>query len=374
MGVVALLLAGCGASGSGSSTASPDPPGGAASNVDSQATTTSSGSPDPPAVRCKHALTRPGSDPNALPGPLLIADKANNRLLEVDQCGHLLWQFPRSGDLTHGQTFNVPDDAFFTPNGKQVIATQEDDFVVSLVDMKKHKIAYRYGTPGVPGSEANHLYNPDDAIALPGGKIAVADIKNCRIVVLKPPAGDVVSQLGTAGSCAHDPPTSFGSPNGAFPMRDGGTIVTEINGDWVDVLGPSGKLEHAIHAPGFSYPSDTNEVSPNRFLSADYATPGAVEEFDTKGHRTWRFAPTGANGLDHPSLALPLPNGDVLATDDYNDRVIVIDPKQQKIVWQYGHTNTPGTAPGYLNNPDGADFASPHSLIDNFPKARPPGG
>ncbi len=54
--------------------------------------------------------------------------------------------------------------------------------------------------------------------------------------------------------------------------------------------------------------------------------------------------------------------------------MIVIDPKKQKIVWQYGHTNSPGTAPGYLSNPDGADLAPPYSLIDNFPKAQPPGG
>jgi hypothetical protein len=46
----------------------------------------------------------------------------------------------------------------------------------------------------------------------------------------------------------------------------------------------------------------------------------------------------------------------VLLNDDYNDRVIVINPKTDQIVWQYGHTGHPGTAPGYLNDPDGVDF------------------
>jgi len=58
-----------------------------------------------------------------------------------------------------------------------------------------------------------------------------------------------------------------------------------------------------------------------------------------------------------------LPNGYVLATDDRNDRVIVIDPKSDKIVWQYGHTGIPGILPGYLNNPDGLDVAYPYSYL-----------
>jgi outer membrane protein assembly factor BamB len=150
-------------------------------------------------------------------------------------------------------------------------------------------------------------------------------------------------------------------------------VVTEINGDWIDFLTRAGKLAGAVHAPGFSYPSDTNQVAANRFLSVDYAAPGAIEEFDSNGKLLWRFAPTGAGALDHPSLALPLPNGDVLANDDYNDRVIVVDPKTNRIVWQYGHTGSAGSAPGYLNIPDGVDVAPPSSLIDRFPQAQAPG-
>ena len=61
------------------------------------------------------------------------------------------------------------------------------------------------------------------------------------------------------------------------------------------------------HPPGFTYPSDTNQVSPATFLTVDYTTPGAIETFDSAGKLLWRFAPSGANALDHPSLALPLP-------------------------------------------------------------------
>ena len=67
-----------------------------------------------------------------------------------------------------------------------------------------------------------------------------------------------------------------------------------------------------------------------------------------------------------PSLALPLPNGDVLANDDKNHRVIVIDPRTNRIVWQYGHTGVPGAGAGFLSNPDGVDLAPPYSLAARF--------
>ena len=311
----------------------------------------------------------PGSDPSVLPGPVLIADRDNNRLLEVSPTGQVLWRFPESGDLAPGESFNLPDDAFFSPNGSEIVATQEDDFVISVVDVAHRRIVYRYGHPGVPGSEPGYLHNPDDAMLTPGGAILSADIKNCRIVVIRPPAHYVTHQLGETGNCTHELGISYGSPNGAFPMSNGDTVVTEINGDWIDVLKPDGSPVTDTNPPGFSYPSDTNEVRPGVFLSADYTQPGAIETFTTTGQLLWRYEPTGAAALDQPSLALPLPNGDVLANDDKNQRVIVIDPHTNKVVWQYGHTHVTGSGPGYLSNPDGVDLAPPYSLTMRFARS-----
>ncbi len=35
---------------------------------------------------------------------------------------------------------------------------------------------------------------------------------------------------------------------------------------------------------------------------------------------------------------------------------MVIDPATRRIVWRYGHTDRPGTAPGLLDTPDGFDL------------------
>jgi hypothetical protein len=53
---------------------------------------------------------------------------------------------------------------------------------------------------------------------------------------------------------------------------------------------------------------------------------------------------------------MALPNGDIAVNDDYRDRVVVIDPRLNRIVWQYGHTDVGGAGAGYLQTPDGMDF------------------
>lgn len=308
----------------------------------------------------------PGSDPTVLPGPILIADEGNNRAILISARGQVMWQFPQPGDLPTGETFRVPDDTFFSADGKIVIATEEEDSVVSLIDVATRRIIYRYGQPGVPGAGGNQLHNPDDALLLPDGSILTADIKNCRILRIASGFHTPTHTYGTTGVCRHNPPATFGSPNGAFPLHDGNVLVTEINGDWVDEMTLAGRIVWTAHPPQVAYPSDTNEVRPGTFLTVDYSNPGQIVTFNSSGHALWRYRPTGAAALNHPSLALPLPNGDILATDDHNDRVIVVDPRTNRVVWQYGHKGTPGSQPGYLDDPDGADLSGSDSLLASY--------
>jgi hypothetical protein len=305
----------------------------------------------------------PGSDPGALPGDVLIADEDNNRLLLVDPQGRIRWQFPGPGDVPRGYVFGTPDDAFISPDGRAIVATQEMYDTVSLINVAARRITARYGHPDTPGSAPGFFSHPDDAMLLPGGDLLLADIVNCRILLLAPGPWHVVRQLGTTGSCFHDPPAFFGSPNGVFPLDDGNFLVTEINGDWVDEMSLTGHVYWSAHPPGVAYPSDACQVRGGHYIVTDYSDPGQVVIFDRAGRALWRFRPSGAQALNHPSLALPLPNGNILVNDDRNDRVIVIDPATNRIVWQYGHDGVPGRGPGYLDNPDGVDMAPPDSLL-----------
>jgi DNA-binding beta-propeller fold protein YncE len=305
----------------------------------------------------------PGSDPRALPGNVLIADANNRRLLLVDPQGRVRWVFPGPSASLDARRFGRPDDAFISPDGTMIVATQEEDDSVAVINIATGRISESYGHLDVPGSAAGYFSHPDDAMLLPNGDLLLADIINCRILILAPGRWHVLRQFGTTSAGGHNPPTYFGSPNGAFPMVNGHVLVTEINGDWVDEMSLTGHVYWSAHPPGVAYPSDANEIKPGRYLVTDYSSPGQIVIFDRSGRALWRFRPTGPDALNHPSLALALPNGDILVNDDYNDRVIVINPATNRIVWQYGHRGVAGSAPGFLANPDGVDVAAPYSFL-----------
>jgi DNA-binding beta-propeller fold protein YncE len=275
--------------------------------------------------------------------------------------------------MPRGSAFGPPDDAFFSPDGRMIVATQEMYDTISLISIAARRVVRRYGHPGRPGAAAGYFSHPDDAMLLSGGDLLLADIMNCRILLLAPGRWHPRRQFGRTSACGHHPPRLFGSPNGIFPLAHRRFLVTEINGDWVDAMNLRGHLYWSTHPPGVAYPSDANQFSSGRYIVTDYSDPGQVVIFNRAGRTVWRFRPTGRNALNHPSLALPLPNGNILVNDDYNDRVIVINPRTDQIVWQYGHRGIPGRAPGYLSNPDGVDMAPPYSLLMRRPATAEPG-
>jgi hypothetical protein len=249
---------------------------------------------------------------------------------------------------------NFDDDAFVEPGGKAIISNEEEAHTIVSLNIRTHARTHLYGTPGVRGSGANELNTPDDAYLLPNGTLTVADAYNCRVLFVR--AHRIVRQLGTTGVCRHDPPRYLGAVNGDTPLADGGVLVSEIQGSWIDDISASGRLRWAVQAP-ISYPSDPQPLPGGRILLADYARPGAVLVMNRRGRVLWRYGPSSGPGeLDHPSLAMMLPNGDVAVNDDFRDRVVIIDPRKNAIVWQYGSTNSPGTGANRLRTPDGMDF------------------
>ena len=56
-----------------------------------------------------------------------------------------------------------------------------------------------------------------------------------------------------------------------------------------------------------------------------------------------------------------------MLNDDYNDRMVAIDPSTGALVWKYGETGVAGTAPGLLNTPDGFDILGPGGATPTHP-------
>ncbi len=303
-----------------------------------------------PAAR---ALGLPPVGPGPVPGYLLIADRNANKLLIVSPSKRIVWEFPRAGDLRPGQSFYDPDDAFFAPGYRRIVTNEEFNDQVAQIDLRTHRLVWSYGHAGVAGSAGGELSNPDDAYVWRNHTITVADIKNCRVLRLSPDHR-IVSELGGSG-CAHDPPRSLSSPNGATPLADGGMLVTEIGG-WVDRFDRRGRLVYATRTPT-AYPSDAQLLRDGNLLVAGFNTPGRVDVITPRGRIVWTYGPTSGEGaLDRPSLAVRWPNGMIAITDDWHHRIIVVDPRTKRIVWQYGHYGVPSAAIGFLSKPDGLDL------------------
>jgi outer membrane protein assembly factor BamB len=291
-------------------------------------------------------------------GKLLIADRGNNRLILVDASGTIQWEFPNAEAPAPPSGFYFPDDAFFTDHGTAILSNQEGNNTLVKISYPAGQSLWSYGHPGVPGTLPGYLHEPDDAYELADGRVIVADANNCRVVIISAQAQQV-GQIGSTGSCVHQPPRSLGYPNGDTPLRDGNVLISEVTGSWISEYTLTGALVWTVHVP-LAYPSDPQQIGPDRYIVADYASPGGIVEFDRAGHVLWEYRVTAGHGmLDHPSLAEVLPSGLICVNDDYRHRVVLIDPTTKTIVWQYGVDDVSGTAPGLLNTPDGFDLLAP---------------
>jgi hypothetical protein len=300
------------------------------------------------------ASPTPPPVPGPIPGYLLIADRGNDRMLLVDGDKRVLWAYP-SAARPPSFPFHYDDDAFFADGFRRIISQQEDQQTIQVISFPEGRVVWTYGHVNVSGSARGFLSTPDDAYLLPDGTRTVADVKNCRVLFISP-SKRVVRQLGTTGACGHDPPRLLSAPNGDTPMPNGATLVTEINGSWIDAISETGKLMWSVQAP-VGYPSDAQYLGDGKILLADYSSPGHVLIMTTRGKVLWRYGPSsGPGALDHPSLALMLPNRLIAVNEDFRNRVVLISQSKHRIVWQYGHTDSKGTKHGYLHIPDGMDF------------------
>ncbi|HEX4323679.1 MAG TPA: kelch repeat-containing protein [Gaiellaceae bacterium] len=309
----------------------------------------------------------PGAGSPFFGDKLLIADRGNDRLLLLDDRNTRLWIYPSRRRPAPRGGFYFPDDAFFIHHGRAIISNQEDNDTIVEIAYPSGRILFQYGHPRTPGASPGYLNTPDDTYLLRNGEITVADAQNCRVLILSPHTKRVLHQIGTPGRCVHDPPSALGSPNGDTPLQDGNLLVSEINGSWIDELRPSGRRVWAVHL-AIGYPSDPQQLGPDRYLVADYEDPGGIVEFDRRGRIEYRYQPTSGPGvLDHPSLVERLPSGVFMVNDDYNNRMVAIDPSTKALVWQYGITGAAGTAPGRLNTPDGFDLLAPDGTTPTHP-------
>ena len=291
-----------------------------------------------------------------LPYPILIADRRNNRLIEVGPNKKILWEFP-SPSL---KLYRGNEDVNFSLDGKQLAVSEEDNFDVHIVDIESKAIVWTYGVPDTRGKGPGLMNYPDDAHLLADGQFLTADIRNCRVLIIDPKTSKITTQWGTPGKCTHKPPSELAHPNGATPLDNGDILITEIRDAQLTRMTREGRVVWTHKVPGLHYPSDAfPTVDGKQIVVADFWKPGKVVIFDPQTKKiTWEyFVKEGDKMLDHSSIARELPDtGDILVVDDLNDRVMVIDRITKEVIWQYGQKGMKGHKLGFLNYPDGVDI------------------
>ena len=297
----------------------------------------------------------PPLKPGPVPGYLMIADRNNNRIIIVSPATRkIVWQFPRPGDIRPGQSFHDPDDAFFTPDYMSISTNEEYNQQIGEIDIQTHRLVWTFGHAGVRGSAFGYLSNPDDAYLLPNGLFMVADIQNCRVLFISR-AHKVVREIGHAGQLRPQPAAGAlvaerrDAAAGRRRARDGDRRL--------------GRPDLAERPPLYTVRTPTT-LSVGRAAASEREHPRRRLQHAGPRRRD-HAAREGSSGrsrrpatwsLDRPSLAVRWPNGMIAITDDWHHRVLVVDPKTKQVVWSYGHLNQPGSAPGYLNKPDGLDL------------------
>ncbi len=291
-----------------------------------------------------------------LPYPIMIADRRNNRLIEVTPDKRIVWELP-SPDMV---LYRGNEDVSFSPDGKLLAVSEEDNYDIHIVDYEQRAVTWTYGVPDHKGSAPGYLNYPDDAHILEDGNFLTADIRNHRVLIIDPRTNKIVTQWGTVGKRNHNPPHELAAPNGATPLDNGDILITEIGGAWITRITRDSKVVWSVQAPRINYPSDAfPTVDGKHVIVADFWKPGRVVIFDPATRKVlWDYyVKDGEKMLDHPSLARELPDtGDIIVVDDLRDRVIVIDRQTKEIIWQYGVTDVKGHKPGYLWYPDGFDL------------------
>ena len=160
------------------------------------------------------------------------------------------------------------------------------------------------------------------------GNLLIADQFNNRVLEVDPKTNDIVWSFGDGSSTAG--PTSIVAPNDI--QRVGNLSLVAGTG-----------------APAGSEPTCPSGCADNRVML-----------INEKGEIIWQYGQAGVTGSGWNQLNTPvqntyLPYGNVLITDQGNQRVIEVTPDLQ-IVWQQGKTGVAGAGFNQLNNPNSAEL------------------
>ena len=316
------------------------------------------------------------------PGNILITDQFNNRVIEIDPAGDIVWEFghgpgdiaasaivgtndaERIGNLTLMSGTGIPAGA--TKNCKAGCA----DNRVLLVDQRGN-IVWQYGKFGVTGAGADQLNTPvqNTYLTLSDGEahVLITDQGNNRIIEVRLSDKGIVWEYD-----------GLNSPNAAELLANGNVLISDENNNQAlevtHVYGSASSVVHTYTQAG-GVPFNTVAFAsrlPNGHTLITDAGNSRIVETDEAGDVFWLFITNtraGSNAAPAPTRAVRLASGNTLISDQFNDQVIAVD-SDGNIVAAYGTINKPGFSPNSALTKMNAPYSA--YVIGDYTGTTPP--
>ncbi len=289
------------------------------------------------------------------PGNILIADQFNNRVIEVDTAGDILWSFGLGPNDFSAQSIIGCNDAqrvgrftlmagTGTPPGVIPQApTGAVDNRVILVD-EHGQIVWQYGQFGQTGSGPDLLSTPVQSTFLPNFHVLITDQGNNRIIEVNFHKQIVWQYPGSNAN----PADQLNSPNSAELLENGHILIADENNNRAIEVTRADQIVKINTAGGtLGACAFASRLDNGHTLLTDASNSSAVE-VDATDKVVWQFV----TDTDPMSIPAPLPtravrlrDGDTLISDQFNNRVIRVSPAG-KIVASYGLPLDGGTGIG----------------------------
>jgi hypothetical protein len=262
------------------------------------------------------------------PGTTILPDNhdaANPRIIEVNQLGEIIWEYPLPDDLKS-----------YTNPGWDVEVLQNGNILTVLprkgvYEINRDKqVVWKYLDFRV-SHDADRLENGNTLIAFGSGDTAGdAQVKEID------PAGNRVWSWYARDVFTGTEYTSISNEgwthtNAVSRLKSGNTLISLRNFNVIAEVDSQGKLVRTIGKGVFKAQHDPVVLPDGTILLANHVQPNEVIELASSGNVTWRYSIMG-RGSWPVRDADRLADGNTLITA--SDRIIEVTPYGQ-VVWQF---------------------------------------
>ncbi|MDD5182385.1 MAG: NHL repeat-containing protein [Candidatus Nanoarchaeia archaeon] len=220
-------------------------------------------------------------------GNVLIADKGNDRVIELSKGKEIVW--------TYSKDLDTPTFAYPMSNGNVLITDSVNNRVIEVTT--SGEVVWTYGCfrmsntdKCVAGKEVNELNVPNSAVELENGNILIADKGNNRVI-------EVTKNWETVFEYKN------GLVSPMFASKSGsGYLIVNTNNNKVVTVDAQGAETNTLS--GFNRPAYAEEEN-SKFLVAD-TTNNRIVETDAAGNIVWYYGDCTENDAGVPNAPCKL--------------------------------------------------------------------